>query len=58
MRTYRFLTPAYIDLRDILDYLNTKSPAAASRFLYRLDQRLKLLSKFPNSGRTKIRPGT
>jgi plasmid stabilization system protein ParE len=53
MRPYRFVTPAYKNLRDILDYLNSNSSSAAERFLATLDYRLRLLAKHPLSGQER-----
>jgi plasmid stabilization system protein ParE len=50
MRPYRFVTPAYKNLREILDYLNSNSVSAAERFLSTLDYRLRLLADHPYSG--------
>ena len=50
MRPYRLVTPAYRNLRDILDYLNSNSSSAAERFLTTLDYRLRLLARYPESG--------
>ncbi len=50
MRRYRFLTPAYKDLAQILEYLNSNSRSAAASFLEGLDHRLNLLADFPLSG--------
>lgn len=50
MRPYRLVTPAYRDLENILEYLNSKSASAASRFLLSLDQRLRLVAQHPHMG--------
>lgn len=41
------------DLEDILDYLNTHSPAAADRFAADLETRCQLLRSQPNTGRAR-----
>ena len=50
MRPYRFATPAYRDLQAILEYFAESGSATGSRFLHRLDSRLRLLVRYPNMG--------
>ena len=50
MRPYRFATPAFRDLTGILEYLSQNSTLAASRFVIQLDQRLRLLARYPHMG--------
>ncbi len=50
MRPYRLATPAFENLQTILHYLAQFGPTPGSRFLYQLDQRLRLLARYPNMG--------
>lgn len=50
-REVRYLPAARRDLLEILDYIQKDNPAAATRFIDLVDERVSRLGRFPEMGR-------